>query len=301
MCKSYRCLSLLITKWFFSLFFVFFFTTGLFAQVIPTNENEQIHITGLGPIAQESSMKWFLEYNLKAKNIEKIEISNVSHKEPVSIFALGKEDIYANSTHISKPMQNSSFNWLYESGQTNMLFLVTIVTTEGINKFYVSVYFSEKSKISLRKIMKSRFKYSKRKIEVTPYHFIDGRKWQLGNQSNNGNIVLYEYTLESEKITSWKELYSVMLVNDEINLNEFARLMKSNLSENCSQLEFSYKQLNKNAIFYEWKDHGCNGQPEHEIAVVFHSAGKTIRKSYTYKHIAIPNVNYSVWKKLLLE
>lgn len=301
MCKNYGCIFLSVPKWLLSLFFMFFFATKLFSQVVPSYENEQIQFTGLGPVAQESSMKWFLEYKLKAKNIEKIEIYNVSHKKPAPIFILQKEDIYSNSTHISKAMKNSSFDWLYESKQTNLLFLVNIVTEKTTDKLYVPLSFSEKSKISLRKIMKSQFKYSKKPVEVTPYHFIDGRKWQLGNQSKDDSMVLYEYTLEGEKIASWKELYSVMVVNNEVNLNKFIKIMKSSLSENCSQLEFQHKKLNKNAIFYEWKDNGCNGLPEHEMAVVFNSGGKAIRKSYAHKSTVMPSTNYSVWKTLLLE
>lgn len=301
MYKNCKYMFFLVAKSFLSLFLMFFFTAKLFAQVVPSYENEQIQITGLGPVAQESSMKWFLEYKLKAKNIEKIEIYNVSHKKPAPIFELQKQDIYSDSTHISKAMKNSSFDWLYESKQTNLLFLVNIITQKSTDKLYVPLSFSEKSKISLRKIMKSRFKYSKKAVKVTPYHFIDGRKWQLENQSNDGSMTLYEYTLEGEKIASWKELFSIMVVNNEINLNKFIKIIKSSLSEDCSQLEFQHKKLNKNAIFYEWKDHGCNGLPEHEMAVVFNSDGKAIRRSYAHKSAVMPSTNYSVWKTLLLE
>lgn len=269
-----------------------FFSTNVFAQLKPELGNEWIQSRSLGPVIDESSIRWNFFADVKVDNLESIHGYEVKGSQKTEQISEISKITKGNLSLSSQPLAEKDYLWIFELGNTSLFFTFEITNNKGEKKILnVPINFSEKSKETLRLVMEKNLNIKKETVKVPFYRNLDGRRWYVENSGENEEQVLIEMIPDGTKIETWTELYRLNLLKTigSSNRAAFMNAVREGLSENCPSLVFNIISESSKEIFYEWSHDGCNGWPAStEISRMVNSPSHSTMFTFAYKNGKLP-------------
>ncbi|TGL44653.1 hypothetical protein [Leptospira perdikensis] len=249
---------------FLSLFILVLSTNSVFAQLKPELDNEWIQSKSLGPVLDESSIRWNFIADVKVDHLESIQGYEVKGSQKTKQISETSKINQGTLSLSSQPLSEKDYQWIYEFGNTSLFFTFEITNKKGEKKVLnVPINFSEKSKETLRLFMEKNLNIKKDIVKVPFLRNLDGRRWYVGNSGENDEQILIEMIPEGTKIETWTEIYRLNILKTigTSNRESFINAVKDGLSENCPSLVFNTITESPKEIIYEWSHEGCNGWP----------------------------------------
>lgn len=269
-----------------------FYSTNVFAQLKPELENEWIQSKSLGPVIDDTSIRWNFFADVKVDHLESIQGFEVNGSQKTKQISETSKLTKGNLSLSSQALTEKDYLWIYELGNTSLFFTFEITNNKGEKKFLnVPINFSEKSKETLRLVMEKNLNIKKETIKVPFYRNLDGRRWNVGNSGENEEQVLIEMIPDGTKIETWTEIYRLNLLKTigSSNRTSFMNAVREGLSENCPTLVFHIISESPKEIIYEWSHDGCNGWPAStEISRMVTGLSQSTMFTFAYKNGKLP-------------